>query len=96
MGVNGGPGVWRRVKEACTNRKWPWSRSTFSKDGSGTVVFASTDEVLKFVYRPNLSVRVSCIFAYGEMKMAFRNLRFSTKSFAVLCGCMSLVRVYFS
>lgn len=63
MGVNGGPGIWRRVREACTNRKWPWARSSFSKDGSGTVVFASTDEVLSFVYRPNLTVRVSCIFA---------------------------------
>ena len=67
MGVNGGSDVWRRVKDACTKRVWPWSRSTSLREGKGTVIFASTDEVLTFVYRPNLSVRVSCIFASRKM-----------------------------
>ncbi|XP_078351977.1 uncharacterized protein LOC144636662 isoform X2 [Oculina patagonica] len=78
MGVNGGPGVWRRVREACTNRKWPWTRSSFSKDGSGTVVFASTDEVLKFVYRPNLSVRDVCTEAALKVNISPVGLDFFT------------------
>jgi len=68
MGVNGQPGVWRRLKEAYS-RNWPWSRSTSSRDGSGTVIFASPSEALTFVYRPNLSVRVSCIFAFHRTKV---------------------------
>lgn len=77
MGVNGGPGVWRRLKEVY-NRNWPWSRSTSSRDGNGTVIFASTNEVLTFVYRPNLSVRVSCIFAFHiTMKAAIFRLSFN-------------------
>ena len=34
-------------------------RSTIARVGKGIVTFASTDEVLPLVYRPNLSVRVS-------------------------------------
>ena len=75
MGVNGGPGVWRRLKEAYS-RNWPWSRSTSSRDGSGTVIFASTREVLTFVYRPNLSVRVSCIFAFQRTKLVILKVSF--------------------
>ena len=75
MGVNGGPGVWRRLKEAYS-RNWPWSRSTSSRDGSGTVIFASTREVLTFVYRPNLSVRVSCIFAFHRTKLVIFKVSF--------------------
>ena len=61
MGVSGGNGVFQRFREACS--KWPLARSTSARDGKGTVVFASTDEVLTLVYRPNLSVRVSCLYA---------------------------------
>lgn len=43
-------------------RQWlkrPFARSTIARVGKGIVTFASTDEVLPLVYRPNLSVRVS-------------------------------------
>ena len=64
--VSGGSGVLRRFREAW---KWPLTRSTSRRDGKGTVTFASTDEVLTLVYRPNLSVRVSCPFSCLETKI---------------------------
>lgn len=57
MGVSGGLNVFRRFREGWN--RWPLVRSTSSRDGKGAVRFASTDEVLTVVYRPNLSVRVS-------------------------------------
>ena len=63
--VSGGSGVLRRFREAC---RWPLTRSTSRRDGKGAVTFASTDEVLTLVYRPNLSVRVSCPFSCLERK----------------------------
>lgn len=44
--------LWQRLKR-------PLARSSIARDGKGIVTFASTDEVLPLVYRPNLSVRVS-------------------------------------
>lgn len=76
MGVNGGPGVWGRLKGAYS-RNWPWSRSTSSRDGSGRVNFALPSEALTFVYRPNLSVRVSCIFAFHITKVEVFKVSFS-------------------
>ena len=58
--VSGGSGVLQRIREAW---KWPVPRSTSARDGKGAVIFASIDEVLSLVYRPNLSVRVGCPYA---------------------------------
>lgn len=44
--------LWQRLRPI-------WAQSTNARDGKGIVTFASTDEVLPLVYRPNLSVRVS-------------------------------------
>ena len=68
MGVSGGSGVFRRFREACS--KWPLSRSTSARDGKGAVIFASTDEVLALVYRPNLTVRVSVLHSCLNVKIA--------------------------
>nr|XP_058947859.1 uncharacterized protein LOC131775749 [Pocillopora verrucosa] len=78
MGVNGGPEVWRRVREACTRRTWPWSRSTSLREGKGTVIFASIHEDLTFAYRPNLSVRDVCTEAAQILKISPVALDFFT------------------
>ena len=62
MGVSGGLNVFRRFREGWN--RWPLDRSTSSRDGKGAVRFASADEVLTLVYRPNLSVRVSFFYPF--------------------------------
>ena len=62
MGVSGGLNVFRRFREGWNI--WPLNRSASSRDGKGAVLFASTDEVLTLVYRPNLSVRVSFLYSF--------------------------------
>lgn len=60
--------------------KWPLARSTSARVGKGIVTFASTDEVLPLVYRPNLSVRVSysnfCVLL--QTMVAFIHRKFMT------------------
>lgn len=63
MGVSGGLNVFRTWFREGRNR-WPLVRSSSSRDGKGAVLFASTDEVLTLVYRPNLSVRVSFLYSF--------------------------------
>lgn len=58
--VSGLSGGLHRLRQALGNMKWPLTRSTSPRDGKGTVIFSSTDEVLPLVYRPNLSVRDVC------------------------------------
>lgn len=73
MGVSGGLNVFRRFREGWN--RWPLVRSTSSRDGKGAVRFASTDEVLTVVYRPNLSVRVSFfILSFTTMLIAWLSL----------------------
>ena len=62
MDVSGSLNVFRRFREGWNI--WPLNRSASSRDGKGAVLFASTDEVLTLVYRPNLSVRVSFLYSF--------------------------------
>jgi len=72
--VSGGSGVLQRIREAC---RWPISRSTSARE-KGAVIFASTDEVLPLVYRPNLSVRDVCTEAAVKVNISPVALDFFT------------------
>ena len=78
--VSGLSGGLHRLRQALGNMKWPLTRSTSPRDGKGTVIFSSTDEVLPLVYRPNLSVRVSFGRVFFPHKNDFpaESIRFSS------------------
>ena len=75
--VSGGSDSWCRLWQGF-KRLFP--RSTTARVGKGIVTFASTDEELPLVYRPNLSVRVSYFNFYvlHETMVAFFRRKFMT------------------
>ena len=75
--VSGGSDSWYRFRQWL---KRPLAPSTIARVGKGIVTFASTDEVLPLVYRPNLSVRVSYsnFYVLLETMVAFFRRKFMT------------------